>query len=268
MNSKWSRRIQQGLKTNIIGHTIVCYPCISSTNDIAKELARPGVKEGAVVIAREQTHGRGRLHGNFSRKWVSPPGGLYASIILKPDIAPIHAPKLAIVSAIAIANILRDQYHLEAGVKWPNDVLVANKKICGILIEGNTKNELLNYVVVGLGINVNVSLDKFPVDLQETTTSIQNELGTEISMIGFIQQLLSSFEQLYVKFKNKNLSPLLDLYENIFLTPGQWVRIQTVHETLEGIAQGIDSNGGLILKLPDNSIRQVLSGEVVQSKRI
>jgi len=167
-----------------------------------------------------------------------------------------------------MANFLRKQYHLDAGVKWPNDVLVKDKKICGVLTEGSTRNKHLDYVIVGLGINVNVAIEALPKEIQETGTSIQNELGTEISLTEFIQHFLEDFERLYVEFKENDLFPLLNAYEDLLLTPGQWIRIRTVHETLEGVVQRIDPDGSLVLKLADNSVRRIISGEVVDSKRI
>lgn len=268
MEPAWALEIKNGLRTKFIGHEVICYKNIKSTNDKAKELAETGAKEGVIIIAKEQMQGRGRLHGGQARKWFSPPGGIYTSIILKPAIAPHQAPKLALVSAIAMANFLRIKYRLGAGVKWPNDVLVNDKKICGVLAEGSTKSGHLEYVIVGLGINANVNMEALPKEVRETGTSIKKELGTEISLTAFLQHFMEEFERLYVEFKENDLSPLLNIYNTLLVTLGQWIRITTAHETFEGIAQGIDPDGGLILKLADNSVRRIISGEVVDSKRI
>ncbi len=268
MEPAWALEIKKGLKTKFIGHEVICYKRIKSTNDKAKELVESGAKEGVVIIAKEQIHGRGRLHGGQPRKWFSPTGGIYTSIILKPAIAPHQAPKLALVSAIAMTNFLRIKYHLKARVKWPNDVLVNDKKICGVLAEGSTQSGHLEYIIVGLGINANFDMEDLPKEVRETGTSIKKELGTEISLTEFLQHFLEEFERLYIEFKENDLSPLLNTYNSLLDTPGQWIRITTAHNTFEGIAQGIDPDGGLILKLADNSVQRIISGEVVDSKRI
>ncbi|MFQ6124389.1 MAG: biotin--[acetyl-CoA-carboxylase] ligase [Candidatus Heimdallarchaeota archaeon] len=268
MEPAWALEIKNGLRTKVIGHEVICYQRIDSTNDKAKELVEAGANEGVVIIAKEQIHGRGRFHGGQPRKWFSPPGGVYISIILKPPIAPHQAPKIALVSAIAMANFLQIKYQLDAGVKWPNDVLVNDKKICGVLTEGGTKGGRLEYLIVGLGINANVDLKASPKEVRATGTSIKEELKTEISLTAFIQNFLEEFERLYEEFQKNDLFPLLNTYNTLLVTPGRWIRITTTHDTFEGIAQGIDPDGGLILKLADNSVQRIISGEVIDSKRI
>ncbi len=264
----WAQAIKHRLATSVIGHKILCYTRTSSTSDIAKDLAGTENKEGVVIIAREQTQGRGRLHGDHPRKWYSPPGGLYASILLRPTISPNQAPCLSLVCAIAVTNVLLKQYNISAGIKWPNDVLINDKKICGVLAEGSTRNESLRYVIVGIGINVNVTSQSLRKGAQSSGTSMLIELGTELSITEVICHVLEEFEKLYIEFIEHDLSKLLHSYRSLLLTLGQWIKIQTIDETLEGIAQDIDSNGSLILQLADNSVRQIYSGEVIMSKRI
>ena len=178
--------VKKGLKTEFIGHDIHYFKEVDSTNDVAKYLAEEGAEEGTIVVAEIQNRGKGRR----GKTWISPPGGVWMSIILRPDIPPFNAPQLTLVTGVAVAETLKKECDLDVGIKWPNDILIGNKKVCGILTEVNASIEKVNYVVVGIGIDMNVDVPLFPPDLQKGATSLKNELNTEINGALLVQKFL------------------------------------------------------------------------------
>ncbi len=182
--------VKRELKTNFIGHDIHYFKEVDSTNDVAKYLAEEGAEEGTIVIAEIQNRGKGRR----GKTWISPPGGVWMSIILRPDIPPFNAPQLTLVTGVAVAETLKKECNLDVGIKWPNDILIGNKKVCGILTEVNASIDKVNYVVVGIGIDMNVDVPLFPPDLQKGATSLKNELDTEINGAILVQKFLLEFE--------------------------------------------------------------------------
>jgi BirA family biotin operon repressor/biotin-[acetyl-CoA-carboxylase] ligase len=190
-------RLQEGLCTRQFGKSIVFLREVGSTNDYAKELANYGAEEGTVVLAETQTAGRGRL----GREWVSPRGGLYFSVILRPKISASEAVKLVFVAGLAIAKILEEAYALHVEIKKPNDVLVNGKKICGILAETNTMGERVNYAIIGIGINANFGVkEALPKELMETATSLRDELRRNIRLEELFKALIEKLENLYLLF--------------------------------------------------------------------
>ncbi|MEM2676119.1 MAG: biotin--[acetyl-CoA-carboxylase] ligase, partial [Candidatus Bathyarchaeia archaeon] len=180
-------KVQESLKTKFFGKYIFFSHEVNSTNDWAKELAELGAPEGTVAIAETQTAGRGRI----GRKWHSPKGGLWFSITLKPNLKPSETVKLVFLAGLAVAETLRELCGLKAETKWPNDVLVDGRKVCGILSEMKTVGEKVDYVVVGVGINANINVEKeLPPELRETATSLKAMLGKEISMENLFKGLL------------------------------------------------------------------------------
>jgi len=188
-----SKKIKDELQTDFIGQEIYSFTEVTSTNDMAKELAIKGAKEGTMVIAETQSRGRGRL----GRKWVSPEGGIWFSVILRPKVDPEDALKLTLMAAAVVAKVISDMFKLEAEVKWPNDVIINGKKVCGILTEMSTKGGLVDFVVIGVGINANIDLDSFPKHLRKFLTSLKEELRENIDRKRFLCALLEKFEQCY-----------------------------------------------------------------------
>ncbi len=164
-------KVKDGLRTKILGHPFLYFRELASTNDMAKELAMRGTREGTVVVVETQTSGRGRL----KRKWISPQGGLWLSIILRPRIQSKHAPKLTLMASVAVAKTLSKLFPLKVEIKWPNDILINHKKVCGILTEAKTKGEALNFVIVGIGINANFDVNTLPVYLRDSSTTLKEE---------------------------------------------------------------------------------------------
>ncbi|NIO36689.1 biotin--[acetyl-CoA-carboxylase] ligase, partial [Candidatus Bathyarchaeota archaeon] len=163
----------QKIQQNVSGYKVYIYKSLSSTNKIAKEVAEKTDEEKIVILAETQTMGRGRL----GRQWISPKGGLWLSVILRPQTSPKEALRLTFIMSSAVAKTIKTLFNLETSVKWPNDVLVNGKKISGILTEINTRESLVTFVIVGVGINVNIDLESFPSSLRATVTSLKHELG-------------------------------------------------------------------------------------------
>jgi BirA family biotin operon repressor/biotin-[acetyl-CoA-carboxylase] ligase len=249
--------VKKDLKTEFIGHDIHYFKEVDSTNDVAKYLAEEGAEEGTIVVAEIQNRGKGRR----GKTWISPPGGVWMSIILRPDIPPFNAPQLTLVTGVAVAETLKKECDLDVGIKWPNDILIGNKKVCGILTEVNASIEKVNYVVVGIGIDMNVDVPLFPPDLQKGATSLKNELNTEINGALLVQKFLLEFENIYNKFKAGKFPEILNEWRSLSKTIGCNVEVRTRGKTVRGEAVGINKEGILILELEDGSLRKMISGE-------
>lgn len=183
------------LRTRLIGKSVVYFPETVSTNDAAKELAAAGIPEGTLVVTEEQTGGRGRL----GRAWHSPAGrGIWLSVILRPDINPMDAPKITLLTAVALARTLAAYPGIKPGIKWPNDILVEGRKIAGILTEMNAELDRVNFIVLGIGININTSLKEFPAELRDTATSLYTAAGRHWDRLEFLAKMLENLEELYL----------------------------------------------------------------------
>ncbi len=256
------RRIKEGPQTDFIGQEIHHFNEVTSTNDVAKELAAKGAEEGTVVVSEGQTLGRGRL----SREWASPQGGLWFSIVLRPKVAPKDASKLTFVAAVAVTRVIRETFDLEAEIKWPNDVLIGGKKVCGILTETSTKGDAVDFVVVGVGINANVSLDSFPESLRDSLTSLKEELKEDIDREEFLCVLLEELERYYVTFTQKKFALIFEELRNLAGFLGQYVEVTSFDEKIIGKAVDVDQDGALMVKLSNGTVRKVLSGDVTIRK--
>jgi BirA family biotin operon repressor/biotin-[acetyl-CoA-carboxylase] ligase len=225
---------------------------IGSTMDAARELAKKGAKEGTIVIAEAQTHGRGRL----SREWLSPEGGIYFTVVLHPRISPAYAPRINLMASIAVAATIRKLFGLKAEVKWPNDVLIEGKKVCGILAEMDAEMDVVNFVNVGIGINANNSIPQF----EKTVTSLKDILGREISRKEFLSVLLMEIER---RLPLLMKADLLREWKKLSATLNKDVRIMSLGEEVIGQAIDIDATGALIVKGQDGSLRTVLVGDCI-----
>ena len=249
--------VKKGLKTKFMGKDIHYFKEVDSTNDVAKYLAQNGAEEGTVVVAEIQNRGKGRR----GKTWISPPGGVWMSIILRPDIPTSKAPQLTLVTGVAVAETLKKELKLDVGIKWPNDILIGKKKVCGILTEVNASVNKVNYVIVGIGIDMNVDVPLFPPDLQEGATSLKNELDTEINGAILVQKFLLNLEKLYGQFTSGKFPDILNEWRFLSKTIGSQVEVRTRGKTIRGNAVGINKDGILILELDDGSLRKIISGE-------
>jgi BirA family biotin operon repressor/biotin-[acetyl-CoA-carboxylase] ligase len=232
------------------------FPQIGSTMDAARELAKKGAREGTIVIAEAQTCGRGRLN----REWLSPEGGIYFTLVLRPRISPAYAPRINMVASVAVAATIRKLLGLRAELKWPNDVLIEGKKVCGILAEMDAEMDVIHFVNVGIGVNANTAVAQF----EETATSLKNMLGMEISRKEFLRALLAEIARWEALLMESDLA---EEWKKLSVTLKKDVRILSLGEEVIGQAIDIDATGALIVKGKDGSLRTVLVGDCIHSRR-
>ena len=253
--------IKAGLKTILMGKTIHYFKETESTNNLARDMAG-SVDEGTLIIAESQTGGRGRM----GRKWISPEGGIWLSIILKPKMQPLHAPRITLLAGVAVAKTIRS-YGLSAKIKWPNDVLINGKKVCGILTEIGAEMDSIQYVVVGVGIDANVDTETFPEEFRDSSTSLKNEMGYDINRVEFVQKLLIELESLYLKFQKEGFTSIMEEWRIMSATMGQWVKITTQSRIIYGEAVGVDSDGALILETGEGRLEKIVAGNCEHLRR-
>lgn len=248
--------LKNNLTTTWLGQRIIYQPCMDSTNRVAKEAGDEGACHGTVVITEMQTAGRGRM----GRQWASPEGNLYASMLLRPSVAAERVSCLTLVAAVAVAEAILEVTNLTPGIKWPNDVVVAGKKLCGILTESKVGADGVAYVVVGVGINVNQS--KFSVDLSNMATSLSLQCGDSIDIDALLTVFLAHFEYYYDVFlQTADLSHIMERYNALLVNRNQEVRVISERETVR-IALGVDSLGGLVVQDMEGNQESIISGEV------
>ena len=253
-------KFQNNLRTERFGRQFFFSNEVDSTNDWAKRLADEGAEEGTVAVGLTQTAGRGRL----DREWVSPKGGLWFSIILRPSRCSSEAAQLVFIASLAVAETLHEECGLEAETKWPNDVLVEGKKICGILAQTKSSGERVEYVILGVGLNVNFNVkDVFPETIWKNATSIETELNRHVSLQDLLRSLLERIEKLYDEYLGEGFAALLDKWKVYAKFLGHHVLVSDSEERLLGLALDVDCDGALLLKLENRAVRRVLCGDMV-----
>lgn len=264
MSSKITiEQLQHNLRTKIFGKQIFLISRVNSTNDWAKQLAETGAGEGTVTLAKRQTAARGRQ----GRKWASPAGGLWLSIILRPRKKASEAARLTFTASLAVAEVLCEQYDLKAETKWPNDVLVNGRKICGVLAEMNTTNEHVNSVVLGVGINVNFERAILAKSLRASATSMESELGRKINLQDLFTALMRKMENTYEMFLKEGPAPLIERWKTYAGFLGKTVVVTESHETLTGTALDVDKDGALIVLLEGGTKKRICVGDIVNMNR-
>lgn len=249
--------IKSLLHTEWAGQELFCFDEIDSTNTKAKELAEQGYPSGTLVVADRQIAGRGRR----GRSWDSPAGiGIFMTLLLKPDINPNNASMLTLVTALATAQAIADVTGAEAKIKWPNDIVINGKKVCGILTEMSAQFDYINHIVIGIGINVHN--ESFPEEIRETASSLLLESGKRIHRADLIARFLERFEAGYAIFlQTEDLEGLMKDYNALLVNIQKQVRILDPKEPFEGKAIGITKRGELIVDTWE-SRKLVSSGEV------
>ncbi len=253
--------LSQLLTTQFLGRPLHFFPTIDSTNVYAAQLAREGAPAGTVVIADEQTGGKGRL----GRSWVSPAGvNLYVSLILRPSVATAVAPQLNLLAAVAVAEAISEVSDLTPAIKWPNDVLVDGKKVCGILAEMQTEAGALRSVVLGIGVNINAPLTAFPPELHDKASSLFLLGGRLLDRATFTAALLTHLEKLYVLWLEQGFLAIRPAWErHAAALIGKSITVAAPEGTLVGTVLGLDSDGALLLRDEnDGTPRRVLAGDV------
>ena len=246
--------ITDNLETHFIGQRVIFYPRLASTMEVAKrEAARRGAAEGTVIVADEQTAGKGRL----KRIWLSPKGNIALSVILYPDVA--YLTSLIMVASLAVVHSIETVTGLKSQVKWPNDVLINGRKVCGILIESDVRGNIVDYAIIGIGVNVNLRLYDFP-DILSTATSLSHELGREVSRLDVIRQLLVEIERLYLTLQAGG--SIYEEWRDSLVTLGRRVRVKSGKTIYDGIAESVTIDGSLLLRRSDGSLSKIVSGDV------
>lgn len=250
--------IEEYLTTNFIGRNIYYFDSLDSTNTKAKEMAIDE-EEGTVVVAEEQIKGKGRL----GRDWVSPKGkGIWMSIILKPNMLPSEVAKLTLIGAAAVNKAL-EEMGIISYIKWPNDIVIQGKKVCGILTEMSCELNIINYVIMGIGINVNLLKEDFSQELVDKATSLKEITGRDLDRKRLLASVLNYFENLYLPFKQRgDISATIDISREKSLLIGKEIRILRGNDEKIGRALDIDEQGGLIIEYKDGTREHIFSGEV------
>jgi BirA family biotin operon repressor/biotin-[acetyl-CoA-carboxylase] ligase len=221
--------------------------------DVARRQAQQGATEGTIVIAGEQTAGRGRI----KRAWLSPKGSIALSLILYPELG--YLSSLIMVASLAVVHSIERVTALKSQIKWPNDVLINGKKVSGTLIESEVKGNQVDYAILGIGINVNLRLSDFP-EIPPTATSLSQELGRDVSQLAMIRRLLVELERLYLALPSGD--SVYQQWRNNLMTLGKKVRVSSDETTYEGIAESVAQNGSLLLRQPDGSLVKIVAGDV------
>ncbi len=257
LNRLSAAAILDGLRTRFVGQNVVYRSEIDSTNDEAKRLADRGAPEGTLVIADYQSKGRGRL----DRGWVAPPGtGLLMSIVFRPHLAAHRVQGLTMSCGLAVVDAIESETGLQAGLKWPNDVVIAGRKVGGILTEIGIEGAEVGFAVVGIGLNVNLNPALLPADLPVTATSLGHEAGTEVARLPLLQTLLQRVEERYAALR-AGKSPRREWAERL-VTIGSAVTVLGNGSQLEGVAEGVDEDGALLVRLADGGLETVRAGDV------
>ncbi|MDF2714001.1 MAG: biotin--[acetyl-CoA-carboxylase] ligase [Paenibacillus sp.] len=247
-----------GLSTRTMGKTIKLFDAVDSTQSIAHKLAEQGAMEGTLVLAEQQTAGRGRM----GRSWHSPKGkGVWMSLILRPQI-PVHfTPQLTLLVAVALCRTIRKMEPVPVAIKWPNDLLIEGKKISGILLESSAEDERLKYVIAGVGISVNLREEDYPDELKEVGTSLRIASGKEWNRTELIQAFLEQFETLYELYHAEGFEPIRTAWEALAISLGKPIRARTPKGSVEGVAESIDDMGALLVRQPDGNVMKLYSAE-------
>jgi BirA family biotin operon repressor/biotin-[acetyl-CoA-carboxylase] ligase len=250
-------------ENKIVGRDIQVFEETSSTNDVAEKLARDGVREGVVVFAESQTKGRGRL----GRKWLSPSHkGLWFSVLLRPDLRPQAATQLTVAAATALVRAIRQATGLTPEIKWPNDVLLGGKKVAGVLTELSAELDHVKYVILGIGVDVNLNASEFPPDLRRLATSLKIETGRPVHRPELAAAILRELDKDYALICSHRFSKVSDEWEAQCTTLGRRVNIRVGERTIQGHAESLDDDGALLLRTEHGHLERIIGGDVTFEK--
>ena len=257
-------KLKQSLDGKFIGHQLYYYEEIGSTNDEAFRLGLAGAPEGTALIANSQSAGKGRMQ----RVWHSPAGSnIYTSIILRPEITPARTPQISILAGVAVADVLESYCPDRIKLKWPNDVLIDGKKVCGILSQMKTTASEVDFIVLGMGINVNISYCQFSKEICNLATSLAIETGREISRQELIIRLYENLAKWYKQLLKDGFGRIKEKWLSISPMIGQTVQVMFQEKAVSGKAIGLDEDGSLILLAAGNKEFKVSAGDATIVKR-
>jgi len=248
------------LNSSLIGRPLVCLNETASTNSEAFRLAEQGAAEGAVVLAETQSGGKGRM----GRVWTSPTGvNLYCSVVLRPGGMPYEAPQLTFLSAVAVARTIERVSDLKPEIKWPNDVLIGGKKVAGLLNEMSAETDGINFVILGIGVNLNMTAEQFPLDLRHPATSLLLETGQPVGRAQFAGLMLNELDRLYADFRVHGFGPVREEWQRRCNAYGRELVVSDGGvEVVRGMFAGIDGSGALLVQGADGNTTRILSGDV------
>lgn len=251
--------IARSLGTKLIGKKIHYFDYLASTMDLAMRLGMEGASNGTLVLAEAQTKGRGRL----GRSWFSPKyKGIYLSLILRPKISLATSPVLTLLAAVSICEAIKDAVGLDAQIKWPNDIFIRQRKVAGILTEMNAEADKINFMAIGIGLNVNN--DKKSLIAQ--STSLKEQLREPVSRVVLLQELLRRIESNYLYLEDKGSQVIIDKWRSFSLTLGKRVKVYCQNKHIEGAATDIDQDGALLIRKDSGLIQKVSSGDVMHCR--
>jgi len=251
--------ISQILNTKIMAKEIYHYDMVPSTMNIAMDLAIKGCKDGTLVCAEGQYKGRGRLN----RFWSSPKHkGIYFSLVLRPEISPAESPKLTLLSAVSVCEAIRRFSKLDCLIKWPNDLIIDNRKLGGILTEMNAEMDMVKFVIIGIGINVNTPESLLPAQ----ATSLKEKLGERISRIELMKAILENIDKEYILSGRDGFKSIINKWRRLSATLGHRVKAHFHHKYIEGKAIDIDEGGALLVKEDSGSVERITAGDIVKVK--
>jgi len=256
--------IKPFLKTKWVGKKIHYFQTLDSTNSQAYQLALNGAEEGEVVVAESQERGKGRL----GRHWFSPPFlNLYLSVILRPNISPHQASLITLMAAVATADAIRKFSGLLPLIKWPNDILLGGRKVAGLLNEIQSEMDQIHFVILGIGINLNMDEKMFSKEIESIATSLKIEMGQTISRKNFLQSLLQELENWYTIFTKQGSVMILEAWRDRAQLKGRQIKVTSFGEILIGVAVDVDSDGALILEMADGKRKRVVAGDIIYEKQ-
>jgi BirA family biotin operon repressor/biotin-[acetyl-CoA-carboxylase] ligase len=246
-------------KSRIVGRDIRVFQETTSTNNIIEKLAHDGVKEGVVVFAESQTKGRGRL----GRQWVSPARkGLWFSVLLRPKLRPQAVTQLTIAAGTALVRAIHSQTGLTLEIKWPNDIYLYGKKFAGILTELNAELDTVRYVILGIGVDINLEADEFPADLRGRATSLKIEVGETLDRAALAAEILRELDHDYSRVCSGEFEGVADEFEDCCRTIGRDVTITVGEHGLRGRAESLDADGALLLRTQHGHLERIIGGDV------
>ena len=247
----------------VIGRDIQVFEKTSSTNDVVDRLARDGVAEGVVVFAESQGKGRGRL----GRPWLSPARkGLWFSVLLRPDLRPQAATQLTVAAAVSLARAIRAQTGLLPEIKWPNDILVRGRKVAGILTELNAELDQIKYLILGVGVDVNLGVNDFPLELRKTATSLKIELGQNLRRAELAAAILSELDADYARIARHQFPAIVEEWRQLCSTVGRNLTIRLGDRAISGCAESLDEDGALLLRTEHGHLERITGGDLTLEK--
>ena len=251
--------IQAGLGCQRVASRVRCFDETDSTNLQACRLGDEGGDDGLVVIADRQSSGKGRM----GRQWESPGGvNLYASILLRPPVLPFEAPKLTFLSAVAVCRAITNCTGLHPTVKWPNDILLNGAKVAGLLNEMSSETDQVHYVVLGIGVNLNMRVDQFPADLRYPATSLAIATGQPVSRLDFTRTLLQEIDALYQVYLEQGSLPIMSTWTELCDLTGKLVQVDCNDVQIEGTMTGLGEDGALLVRTKTGKIESIYAGDV------